>query len=87
MFRRKKENIVACFVRQIRECYLYCKVYIAEKVAKGVAARHMAYADADTTPGVSARWRRIKTRITGRKYLFQAAICRYARRSGTYKNL
>jgi hypothetical protein len=87
MFRRKKEGLVKRFVRRIREYYLYCKVWVAEKAAKGVANRHMAYADANTTEGVAGMWLRFKTRMTGRKFFAQAALCRYARRSGTYKNL
>ena len=87
MFRRKKEGLVKRFVRRIRECYLYCKVWVAEKAATSVAGRHMAYAKADTTPGFTGKWRRFKTRCTGRKFYVQAAICRYARRKGTYKNL
>jgi hypothetical protein len=80
--RRQKESVLRRFVRQIRECYLYCKVWVAEKCATSVARQHMARANIQT-----GRWLRFKTRMTGRKFFVQAAICRYARRSGTYKNL
>jgi len=79
--RRQKESVLRRLVRQIRECYLYCKVYAAEKIAASVARRHMKMAN--TQKG----WIKFKTRWAGRKYFLQAGICRFARRSGSYKNL
>lgn len=87
MFRRKKEGFVKRFVKRIREYYLYCRVYLAEKIATKLGHQYISHADADTTPGISGYWRRFKTHMKGRKYFMQAALCRYARRSGTYKNL
>ncbi len=90
-FRRKKVGLAKRFVgdvcTDVRDCYLYCKVWLSEKAAVSVARRYMVYADADNTPGISGRWLRCKTRWTGRRFRAQAAICRYARRSGTYRNL
>ena len=88
MFRRKKApNVFKRFVKRIREYYLYCKVYLAEKTAAHVGNKYFAFAQANTTEGFAGKWLRFKTRMSGRKYYCQAAICRYARRSGTYKNL
>ena len=83
MFRRKKkQSLPRRIVRKIRECYLYCKVYVAEKVATSVARKYMIAARNE-----SGRWRGFKARLTASKFFAQAAICRYARRSGTYRNL
>ena len=87
MFLRKKTGRITRFVKRIRECYLWLKICIAEGVAKGVAQVHMKRAKADNTPGFSGYWLRFKTRMLARKFFMQAAICRYARRTGTYKNL
>lgn len=87
MFERKKQGLVKRFVKRIREYYMYCKCFIAEKVAVKVGQQCIARAEADTTPGINGYWCRFKTRMESRKFFTQAAICRYARRSGTYKNL
>ena len=85
MFRRKKAGAIARLVKQIREVYMYCKIWLAEQAATTVARRYMIQASALSKKG--NRWLRFKTQWQGRKYFAQAAICRYARRSGTYKNL
>lgn len=82
MFRRqKKVGAVRRLVKRIREFYLYCRVYLAEKAAKSVGAQHFRKA------GDLKGWAKFKCKMAGRKFYAQAAICRYARRSGTYKNL
>lgn len=87
MFRRKTEGLVKHFVKRIRECYLYLRVLVAEKVAKTAAKSYMHRADQYPVHCFKDRWIRFKIRMGGRKLFAQAAICRYARRKGTYKNL
>lgn len=87
MLRRKKQSLIKRFVKRIREYYLYCKVYLAEKISTKLGHQYVAHATADKTPGMSGHWRRFKTRMQSRKHFAQAALCRYARRTGNYKRL
>ena len=91
MFRRKKkQSLPRRIVRTIRECYLYCKVYLAEKVAThlGYKAKALGKQQRGLDKHFYSNLReRFACWVVSRKYFFQAAVCRYARRTGTYKNL
>ena len=92
MFRRKKkQSLPRRIVKRIREYYLYCKVYVAEKVAARIAREYQDEAnkmlDRPNTSWFKDIGKRFKLRSQFVKFMTQAAICRYARRSGTYKNL
>ena len=70
-----------------KQAWNYSKVWLAEKAAIGVAHRYTKSAKENDVPGVRGKWLRFRTRMTAFKFRGQAALCRYSRTTGTYKNL